>query len=301
MSSTIAKVGSTALIELKNDLTQLSKTLLVIYDLMNADMRQIGEAWQDRQYQQFVQGYQPQIQKCEEIANRYAEWCAKVLEPAIQNVVAVEMTDVSNGAVDGSVGGMVIGGAVVAGTVVGGAGIAKGFNMEANNVSRPSTKAVPISNGCGSESSGLSSDLASAAKPFDAFITGTSLEEQTASCDQHDKDYYFGVPKEQADGEFEQRSPIMGAAVKGDVGTAYERFANTVNPGTIHEHKLGGTIMGGLFDEYAKETANESYANAQRDRVISQSLQSTWEEEHQQSLDANNYRVDVEEGGFSKI
>ncbi len=59
--------------------------------------------------------------------------------------------------------------------------------------------------------------------------------------------------------------------------------------------------MGGLFDEYAKETANESYANAQRDRVISQSLQSTWEEEHQQSLDANNYRVDVEEGGFSKI
>lgn len=94
-----AVTGSAALIDLKNDLTQLSKTLLVIYDLMNADMRQVGEAWQDAKYQEFVQGYQPQIKKCEEIANRYADWCARVLDPTIQNVVAVEQTDVSGGGI----------------------------------------------------------------------------------------------------------------------------------------------------------------------------------------------------------
>ena len=102
-----AEVGSAALIDLKNDLTQLSNTLHVIYDLMNADMRQVGDVWQDGKYQEFVQGYQPRIQKCEEIANRYADWCTRVLEPTIQNVIAVEQTDVSGGSIGagGSVGG----------------------------------------------------------------------------------------------------------------------------------------------------------------------------------------------------
>lgn len=102
-----AVTGSVALTELKSDLTQLSKTLHVIYDLMNTDMRQVGEAWQDGKYQEFVQGYQPQIKKCEEIANRYTDWCTRVLEPTIQNVIAVEQTDVSGGSINtgGAFGG----------------------------------------------------------------------------------------------------------------------------------------------------------------------------------------------------
>lgn len=95
MESTIAKVGSEALSELKTELTNLSSALHNIYELMNADMRQVNEAWQDAKYQEFVQGYQPQIRKCEDIANRYAEWCARVLDPTIENVIAVETTDVS--------------------------------------------------------------------------------------------------------------------------------------------------------------------------------------------------------------
>ena len=95
MDSTIARVGSEALRGLKSDLTNLSKSLHRIYELMNADMRQVNEAWQDAKYQEFVQGYEPQIRKCEEIANRYTEWCARVLDPTIENVVAVETTDVS--------------------------------------------------------------------------------------------------------------------------------------------------------------------------------------------------------------
>lgn len=95
MDSTIAKVGSVALTELKSNLTQLSQTLHQIYELMNADMRQVNAAWQDAKYQEFVQGFQPRIRKCEDIANRYAEWCARVLDPTIENVVAVETLDVS--------------------------------------------------------------------------------------------------------------------------------------------------------------------------------------------------------------
>lgn len=118
------------------------------------------------------------------------------------------------------------------------------------------TKAVPISNGCGSESSKASQVGASMAKPVDAAITRTSIKTQNASCDQHDKDYYNGVYKEKADNDFQKRSPIMGTAVKS-----------------------------------AKETSNKSYQEAQKDRQTSQQLQPTWEKEHKQCLDSDNYRV----------
>ena len=296
-----AVTSSAALIDLENDLTQLSKALHVIYDLMNADMRQVGEAWQDSKYQEFVQGYQPKIQKCEEIANRYTEWCAKVLEPTIQNVVAVETTAVSGGAASGrSVGGAVIGGAAVAGTVVGGVGIAEGFNLGTNNASKPSTKAVPISNGCGSENSwGSRNGAKYVGRPIDALLTGTSIEAQNASCDQHDKDYYNGVPKEKADADFrygKNRSPLMGAVVEGDIGGAVSTVA-----GEEVGSKVSNLEWISRKNQEIKETANESYLNAQRDRELSQRFQPIWEEEHQQSLDAENYRVDIEEGGFSKI
>ena len=97
-----AVTSSAALTELKSDLTRLSATLHVIYDLMKTDMSQIGEAWQDGKYQEFIQGYEPQINKCEEISERYKEWCMKVLDPTIENVIAVERTDVSGGAGGGS-------------------------------------------------------------------------------------------------------------------------------------------------------------------------------------------------------
>lgn len=118
------------------------------------------------------------------------------------------------------------------------------------------TKAIPISNGCGSESSKASQVGATVAKPIDAVITKTSIKTQNASCDQHDKDYYNGVNKEKADNDFQKRSPIMGTAVKS-----------------------------------AKEASNKSYQEAQKDRQTSQQLQPTWEKENKQCLDGENYRV----------
>lgn len=131
------------------------------------------------------------------------------------------------------------------------------FTINAQVSNEKKTEAVPISNGCGSESSKASQVGAAIAKPIDAAITGTSIKTQNASCDQHDKDYYNGVDKEKADKDFQKRSPIMGTAVI-----------------------------------QAKETSNESYKNAQKDRETSNALQSTWEKENQQCLDKDNYRIE---------
>lgn len=121
-----AVTSSAALTELKTDLTKLSATLHEIFDLMNADMSQVGQAWQDGKYEEFVQGFRPQINKCEEISVRYGEWCSRVLDPTIENVVAVEKTDVGMGSGAVSMGSTTSTSPIdSAGTAVG----KKGFNM----------------------------------------------------------------------------------------------------------------------------------------------------------------------------
>lgn len=125
------------------------------------------------------------------------------------------------------------------------------------NAQYNSTKAVPISNGCGSENSKASQLGSKIANPIDAAITGTSIKQQKESCDQHDKDYYNGVNKQKADRDFRDRSPVKGAVV-----------------------------------ENARKTSQESYNAAQEDRKRSNKLQSTWEKENNACLDSENYRVD---------
>ncbi|MBO7540936.1 MAG: hypothetical protein J6T33_04680 [Bacteroidales bacterium] len=108
MASSYLEVGSQGLTDLKNDLTNLSKALHELYELMNADMRNLGQAWRDGKYEEFVDGYRPQINKCEEISLRYTEWCGKVLDPAIEKCIRIEKHDVSadgGGGVSSSSGG----------------------------------------------------------------------------------------------------------------------------------------------------------------------------------------------------
>ena len=133
MASSIARVSSAALIELKTDLTRLSRTLHQIYELMNADMRQVNAAWQDGKYEEFVQGYQPQIRKCEEIANRYNDWCMRVLDPSIEHVIDVERTDVGgSSSLGGDSASAVAGGTMATSTTAGIVGKASSFNMNGN-------------------------------------------------------------------------------------------------------------------------------------------------------------------------
>jgi hypothetical protein len=135
MASSYLEVGSKALTELQNDLTNLSKTLHELFELMNADMRQVGEAWRDGKYEEFVQGYRPQINKCEEISKRYAEWCRRVLEPAIEECIDIETTDVG-GDGSGSAGGGVSSGVSDGAPASSGGGKFDGFNMGDGNQSK---------------------------------------------------------------------------------------------------------------------------------------------------------------------
>lgn len=78
------------------------------------------------------------------------------------------------------------------------------------NAQDNSTKAVPISNGCGSENSVPSQVGSWFVNPIDAAKTGTSIKQQKESCDQHDKDYYNGVNKQKADRDLEIVLPLKG-------------------------------------------------------------------------------------------
>lgn len=130
MASSNAVTSSDSLIELKNKLTQLSDTMHDICEQLEADMSQLCETWRDRQYQEFVQGYQPHIKKCEEISMRYKDWCAKVLGPTIERIVAVEETDVSGTDSGVFVGSAIAAGAVGTATVSGNISSASGGNSE---------------------------------------------------------------------------------------------------------------------------------------------------------------------------
>ena len=184
-----AVTSSVALTELKTDLTKLSATLHEIFDLMSADMSQVGQAWQDGKYEEFVQGYRPQINKCEEISLRYSEWCSRVLDPTIENVIAVEKTDVGSGGGSAVGTGMTSAGAMAgAGAAAVGATAGKigGFNMggQTQTSQKPSSK--------------VTSDI-------DAFLnkpssnTKKSLSEADIRCQEAFGPNYHGIPSTKDD------------------------------------------------------------------------------------------------------
>jgi len=117
----------------------------------------------------------------------------------------------------------------------------------------------PISNGAGSESVPGSFTAASIIMNIESVVGGNSVQKQREAADKHDKDYYNGEDRKQADRDFQRES--MGA-------------------GTV----VRATSLIGI--------PQKSYEAAQQDRRESQRMQPTWEQEHQQSLDKSNYRVE---------
>jgi uncharacterized protein YukE len=95
MESSIIRNDLEGLQNLKTNLSSLSNELHDIYNLMNENMRDVGGFWQDAKYQEFVEGYRPQIQKCDEIATRYEEWCSKALQPEINRIIEYEQSNVN--------------------------------------------------------------------------------------------------------------------------------------------------------------------------------------------------------------
>ena len=120
----------------------------------------------------------------------------------------------------------------------------------------PTTIARPIANGCGPEGNELLHELGSASAAIEGAIRGDGYKAQQEYCNQHDRDYYNGKDKKQADSDLRKNSSINGRVVQ--------------------------TFEG---------SSNKAYQNAQRARETSRQLQPTWEKENQQCLDASNYKV----------
>lgn len=99
------KVGSAVLEELQTDLLNLSSTLNDIYEMMNADVSAVGEQWKDNKFDEFVEGYRPQIDKCGEISERYSQWAKAYLNPVIEHVKKLEGISVTPTGLETSSGG----------------------------------------------------------------------------------------------------------------------------------------------------------------------------------------------------
>lgn len=216
-----AVTGSVALTELKNDLTRLSDTLHTIYDLMSADMTQVGQAWQDGKYQEFVDGYKPQINKCEEISERYKEWCLRVLDPTIENVIAVEKTDV--GSSSGSATGTAVGGAGVA---TAGVGRARQFNMNGSDTSSGDGKKIVSRPQTGAKKT--------SSKPFQAQTTPKNANE---ACKADFGEKYKAVPTSANDPD--AGSLYVKSTKKGSDWSAGGKLGVGVGAGPVHV-EVGG-------------------------------------------------------------
>ncbi len=145
---TTSHVSSAALTQLKEDLEGLANQIEKISTDMNNELSNIHNFWQDGQYEAFKSGYDKQIQKCEEIARTYKQWCNSVLADTIVKTQAIEGVSVDLGF---SAGGGAAGSAGTAGAAASGAAssaesLASGpgvssigdeFNMGNNNMEMP--------------------------------------------------------------------------------------------------------------------------------------------------------------------
>lgn len=97
-----ATVSSAELITLQSELVSLADQMHELYELMNSDVSSLGEAWRDQKYDEFLTGYKPQMDKMEEISERYREWATKDLQVTIDHVIDAEGVDVSGDSVGGA-------------------------------------------------------------------------------------------------------------------------------------------------------------------------------------------------------
>ena len=181
-----AVTSASALSELRNDLSQLSKTLHDVFDLMTADMSNIGQEWQDGQYEQFKEAYSKQIHKCEDISVRYNRWCTSILDTTIANVEAVEHTNVVSG------GGNSLSGATTSSI---GATAAEGVSGKAAafNLGKQHT-----SNANGNESSGTLNQIdAFLNKKIPAARVKKTISRADQECEKQFGSGFHGIPSSQ--------------------------------------------------------------------------------------------------------
>lgn len=116
MATNSAQVSSAALRGLQSNLKNLSKAIQEICDNLNSDRSRIGQEWRDQKFEEFSNGFQPQIVKCQGISERYETWASGILNQAAEQVEIIEQANVgsSGGSVGAAVSNAAVGGAAVA-------------------------------------------------------------------------------------------------------------------------------------------------------------------------------------------
>ena len=83
-------VSSDCLMELQNNLKQLSANLKDLYDLLSSNISALAEVWQDEKYTEFDEEFSTRKEKIIEISDNYNKWASSTLPPIIDTVIAAE-------------------------------------------------------------------------------------------------------------------------------------------------------------------------------------------------------------------
>lgn len=78
------KVTVESLEKLQSELKSLSTTLMDCYEMLNSQLLELSEDWQDSKYDEFVEEFKSSKEKIREISDRYLEFADKYLPPRIQ-------------------------------------------------------------------------------------------------------------------------------------------------------------------------------------------------------------------------
>ncbi len=78
------KVTVESLEKLQSELKSLSNALMDCYNLLNSQLLELSEDWQDSKYDEFEEEFKSSKEKIREISERYLEFADKYLPPRIQ-------------------------------------------------------------------------------------------------------------------------------------------------------------------------------------------------------------------------
>lgn len=267
MASSSARTSSEALKSLREQLHALSKQLHEISDVMNADMTRVGNEWQDGKYQEFMDGYKPQIQKCNNIADRYEQWCKEVLDQAIIDAEATEHTNVVADGIGSSIGRgsatAAVGGTAAAASV-GAIGSSKVFNMGGEKNTTPDStlgtkiaQAVSEGRATGAASAVNKKGSKKASQEFKGILSSQIESHPPKKTSKWDK-----ACKEYSDGELNH----------GKLGTPNDyTFEHTENKsaadGASVNSGISGGIPAGIFKGNLSSTISHSETKGVSDKI----------------------------------
>ncbi|MDR2824651.1 MAG: hypothetical protein LBB41_05570 [Prevotellaceae bacterium] len=84
MDASLTQVSSQQLINLQEQLIQLSKNLLETYDTLCYGLKNLNEDWKDDKFDEFNTEFNSSKEQIREIGEKYQDWATTYLPPRIE-------------------------------------------------------------------------------------------------------------------------------------------------------------------------------------------------------------------------